>query len=472
MGKHEKTPKPERKGTFVTSCSMLVICMAILMIGIVGLQTDASIALMFAAIAAALYGLWLHIPFEELEQAIIKSVSESLGAMIMVLIVGTLIASWIACGTVPYIVYLGLSFVDPGWFPVIALLMSAAMALVTGSSWTTTGTLGVAFVGIAVGLEIPVGLVAGAVVCGAFFGDKSSPLSSIALMISGISKVTVYQYSKNVLKVNLPAMALTTVIFGVLGQQYSGNAVDLGSIRATCDGLAEIYRFSPVLWLPLVLLLVMILFRTHAMPTLIVGMLSGVVLAVVYQDMSLQEVLTCLYSGFSIDSGVAQVDQILNRGGLASMLSTMGLLVVAMSMAGVIDRTEILLQIVQRMGGIVQNRVGLIAVTLATGIFVSFFASDPFVASLVALKAFEKSFDQLGLDRTMLARTVAEASMCPCPIVPWSGSGVFAARALGVGTSAFLPYYFMGIIPLILTMASAVTGIGIKYDREERKDEV
>lgn len=470
MEKREKNQRPEKEGTFLSSCIALIICMGTLMGGIVVLKLEAAVALLLAAIAVTLYGLWLHISVTELQSAMIKAMSDTLEAVVMILIVGILIAAWVSCGTVPYIVYLGLGVVDPAWFPMITLLMCAAMSLVTGSSWTTIGTLGVAFVGIAVGLQIPVSIVAGAVVCGAFFGDKSSPLSAVGLFISGISKINVYDYSKNVLKINLPALALSAVVFAVIGQQYGGNAVDLAAIQATCEGLDAVYRFGPVLLVPLAVLLVMIFLRVPALTTLILGSLTGVVIAVLYQNMPLREVLNNLYSGFYVESGVAQVDQILNRGGMSSMMSTVVLAICALAMAGVIDRTRILMPIVGKMGGVVQNRVGLIVVAVFTGAFVMLFSTDPFVASLVQVKAFEKQFEQLGLDRNILARTVAEGAFCICPIVPWGANGIFASKTLQVSVGAYMPFYFMGAIPLILTVLSAATGIGLRCKTRQRDD--
>lgn len=463
MERQEKKVTGERLGTFGKSCAVLLTCMGIIMAGIIILGLEAHIPILLATVAASVYGLTLRIPLAELEKAMIRTISESIGAIIILLVIGALIAAWMACGTVPYIVYLGLTLIDPAWFPMCVVLLCALLGLITGSAWTTTGTLGVSFVGIAVGLGIPVPLVAGAVVCGAFFGDKCSPISSFANFDSSLAGVNIYRYTKTMMVTNLPALSITCVIFAVLGRQYGGAAADTAAVRTICDGLAGIYHLSPVLWLPLVVILVMIVRKVPALPALTTGMLLGVGLAVFYQGMEPEEVLSFLYSGFSVESGLDQVDQILNRGGMTSMMSTMALVICALAMAGVFERTRMLSLIVQRMSGLIRKRTGLMIVTMLTSVFVGYFAADPFVAALVAVKAYQKQYEKLGMDPTVLTRTVADGAVSTCPLVPWGSSGVFASRALGVSVGTFLPYYFMGFLPLLLTVLSAVTGIGIRY---------
>lgn len=466
----EKTIRTERQGTFASSLFVFILCVAILMFGILGLGLGAHVPIVFAAMAAILYGLYLHIPFAELEQAMIKTVSESMGSMLILLVIGMLIASWIACGTVPYIIYLGLNMINPSWFLLLVVILCGVMSSITGSSWTTIGTIGVAFMGIAIGLGIPVGITAGAIACGAFFGDKCSPVSDFTIFASGVAKLDIYKHCLNVLYTTGPAFLISCVIFGVVGLRYGGGSIDEAAIVTIRDGLNSVYQFGPVLWLPLLALVIMIILKLPAIPSLMIGTLAGIAVAVFYQGIGLGAAMGYLYNGFSAETGITQVDQILNRGGMASMMFVVSLMMCSLAMAGVFERTQMLMQIVYKMGSLIQKRLGLMLATLITGVLMSYFAADPYIAALVPVKAFEHQYDEMGLDRSVLSRTISDGAVCMCPIVPWGSSGVFVSQTLGVAVGVYFPFYFMGFLTPVFTILTAATGIGIKYVKKAVKD--
>ena len=468
----KKERAPEIQGTFISSVLVFILCVFVLLFGILKLGLDAHIPIIFATVVCVIYGLFLKIPFIQMEQAMIKSVQESMNAMLIILVIGTLIAAWISCGTVPYIIYLGLGLINPSWFLAFVIIMCGILSSVTGSSWTTCGTIGVAFIGISIGLGIPVAITAGAVACGAYFGDKQSPISDFAIFASGVTKVNIYKHCKNMLYTTGPAFILSTVIFGIMGLKYSGGTVDSAAIDSIREGLAGVYNFSAVMWIPLIALIVTIVLKMPAIPSLFIGTLFGVVVAIGVQGVDLSSALGYLFKGFSIETGVAEVDRILNRGGMSAMFYTLGIMMCSLSMAGVFERTNLLLKIVDQMSGIVKKRVGLIVATLVTGIGMSYFAADPYIAALVPVKAYEKQYEALGIDKSVLSRTISDGAVCMCPIVPWGSSGVFTAQTLGVPVLEYMPYYFMGFITPIFTILTAISGIGIKYVSKEEEESV
>lgn len=337
-----------------------------------------------------------------------------------------------------------------------------------GSSWTTAGTIGVAFIGIAMGLGIPTPVAAGAIVCGAYFGDKCSPISDIVVFNSGITKVDIYKHCKNILYTTVPALLVTLVIFGVIGMGHSDASVDQSAVNTIRTGLAGAYKFSPVLWIPFVVLIGSIVLKLPSIPALTMGALAGIIVAALYQGVDIGTALGYLYGGYSANTGLEAVDKILNRGGMSSMLYTVSLVICSMAMAGVFDRTKVLLKLVEKLQAITQKRVGLIVATMGTGILASYFAADPYIAALIPTKAFETEYEKQGLDRTVLSRTVSDGGICFAPMVPWGSNGVFCSQTLGVSVGAYVPYYFMGFLTPVFAILCAITGIGIKYAVSEK----
>ncbi|QNL43812.1 Na+/H+ antiporter NhaC [Oscillibacter hominis] len=459
--------RPEREGSFVSSLVVFLLCVTVILFGVMVLKLDAHIPLVAAIAVSSLYGVFvLRIPYSELEQAMLRSLHDALGAILLLMTIGPLIAAWISCGTVPYIIYLGLGLIAPSWFLVFVALMCAILSAVTGSSWTTVGTIGVAFIGISIGMGISLPLTAGAILCGAYFGDKVSPISDVVVFNSGIAKVPIFHHVKYVLYTTVPAFALSLILFFFLGLQYGGKSLDVSAISAIRNGLAETFHFGPVLWLPMLAVAAGIFLKVPAVPSLWLGTVTGGLISVLLQGAAVRQFLGYLFSGFSIQTGSDSLDTILNRGGMTSMMYIIALVICSMSMAGVFDRTKMLLKVAERLTRITHTRVGLIVTTLVTGIITSFVASDPYIAALIPVKAYEKEYERQGLDRCVLSRTVSDGGICFAPLVPWGSNGVFCSTTLGIAVGAYLPFYLMAFLTPVFSILTAVTGIGIRYVTE------
>ena len=454
----------ERESTLMSSLIVFALCVMTILVGVIIMGLAVQIPLVCAIAVVTLYGVFiLHIPYQEMENSMIRSLGDSLGVMLLLLTIGPLIAAWVSCGTVPYVIYLGLGLISPAWFLPFVAIMCAILSTVTGSSWTTVGTIGVAFIGISIGLGISLPLTAGAILCGAYFGDKISPLSDMVVFNSGITGVPLLDHAKRLMYTTAPAFVVSIIIYFILGLRYRGSSLDTSSIDEIQNGLAEVFNFSPIMWLPIIAVAVAIIVKIPAIPALWVGVVTGGIVAVACQGVSFGSFMGYLFDGFSIETGMEQIDKILNRGGMTSMWNIIGVVICSMSMGGVFDRTKMLSQVAGALKVVTKTRVGLIVSTLITGIVSSFVASDPYIAGLIPAKTFADDYDRQGLDRSVLSRTISDGGICYAPLVPWGSNGIFCATTLGMTVSAYFPFYFMGFLTPLFSILTAVTGIGITY---------
>lgn len=469
--KKEKVVKPEVKATFWPSLLVFLLVTAVILVGILVLGLDAHVPIVIAAMIVAVYGLILHIPFKDLEQAMINCIKDSVPVLILICIVGMLIGSWMAAGTVPVIIYVGLELLKPSIFLPFVAVMCALLSTLTGSSWTTCSTLGVAFIGISVGLGIPLPITAGAVACGAYFGDKQSPISDFCIYASGVTKVDIYKHAKRMLWTTGPAFLIALVIFTVIGLGYQGGSLDTSAVETIRGGLAEVFNMGWPTIIPMVALIVMIILKVPSTASLTLAALIGVLVAWLYQGIDLGTVLGYTMNGFTAESVVGegtaiveQVTKICNRGGITAMGYTLELMVVSLAMAGLFDRTGLLTALVSKIDRLVSNRVGLIAATEITSALGGYVFCDPYMAAIVPVKAFGKRYEEQGIDKCVLSRSISDGALTFAPIVPWGSSGVFTAAALGVATIEYLPYYFMYLVPIVGILLAVFNVAMFKYD--------
>ena len=469
----KKERKPEREGTFGASVIVFLICIAILGYGIIGLGLDAHIPLCMATLVVVIYGaLCLHIKLTDLEKSIYKSIFDTLASLIIICIIGMMIATWVACGTIPYIIVLGLEALNPSWFLGFVIIMCGILSTLTGSSWTTIGTIGVAFMGISVGLGIPEPITAGAIICGSFFGDKQSPVSDYVIFASGVCKVNIYKHARVMLYTSGPAFAIAIIAFFVIGMRYSADSVNEDTVLTTINGLNEIFNFNALLWFPLIVLVITIILKLPGFASLFISALAGAVTAMVVQHASLGDILGNMMYGFVADSDVAEVTSICNRGGLQGMTFTMTLIMCALAMGGTLDRTGVLVKIVYKMRGMIEKRAGLIISTLISSTILGFFSGDPYVGGYVPVKAFEYRYNELKISRCVLSRTISDAACVQQALVPWGISGVYCSQTLNVSVGAYMPYYFMWFLTPLFSILWAITGKCCPEATEEELEQV
>ncbi len=421
---------------------------------------DASphIPLVISAIIAALMGLKLGFKWEDLEKGFIDTIQMSMQAIIILMIIGALIGAWIISGTVPAMIYYGLQILSPGIFLVATCLICCIVSLATGSSWTTAGTVGIALMGVGIGLGIPNSMVAGAIISGAYFGDKISPLSDTTNLAPAMAGSTLFDHIKHMLYTTTPSLIISLVIFGILGLNYSGKELDVSQINVILDGLKGNFNINMWLLIPPLVVIGLVVKKFPAIPGLIVGTILGCIFAVLFQGVSFGDLLNVLNNGFSIESGVTVVDELLTRGGMQSMMSTVSLIMCAMTFGGIMEKTGLLGAVAERLLGLAVNTGSLVLVTIVSCIFVNVLAGDQYLSIVIPGRMYKDEYAKRGLAPKNLSRCLEDAGTLTSPLIPWNTCGAFMSKTLGVSAAAYIPFCFLNLINPIISIIYGYTG--------------
>ena len=423
------------------------------------------IALILAAAAAALVGLRNGHSWQAIERGISQGISVSVGALLILLVVGALIGAWILAGVVPTMIYYGLSILSPSVFYAAACVICALVSLATGSSWTTAGTIGIALVGIATAQGLNLGLAAGAIISGAYFGDKMSALSDTTNLAPAVAGTDLFSHIRHMVWTTAPSMALALLLFTVAGFVAPTPAAT-DDMAVILSALEREFTIGPHLLIPVAFVLVLVVRRVPAFPALLIGALTGALFAVVFQTetvvafagdpdlpRSLALVKGCwiaLFDGFVLDSGNTALDDLLSRGGMASMLMTVWLIMTAMMFGAVMETTGQLQAIAVRILGFVRGTGSLITATLLTAFGTNVLASDQYISIVLPGRMFRAEYERRRLDPKNLSRTLEDAGTITSVLVPWNTCGAYMAGTLGVATLTYAPFCFFNLInPLV-----------------------
>lgn len=435
------------------------------------------IALILAAMVAALIGWRNGYNWKELQRGIVHGISLSTGAVLILLVVGSLIGAWILAGTVPTMIYYGLAILSPTWFYAASAVICAVVALATGSSWTTAGTIGVALIGIATVQGLHPGLAAGAIISGAYFGDKMSPLSDTTNLAPAMAGTELFTHIRHMVWTTTPSLIIALLLFGGIGL-WMGGAAETAEVAAIQAQIAGQFSVSWVMLLPAVLVIAMVVRKVPAFPALLIGSLMGALFAVVFQreavltfvgdtDLApgaalLKGAWTALFDGFTLASGNEALDELLSRGGMSSMLTTVWLILSAMTFGAVMETTGMLQRIAAAILSAVRGTGSLIAATLGTAIGMNIIASDQYMAIVLPGRMFRAEFRRRGLKAKNLSRTLEDAGTLTSVLVPWNTCGAFMAGTLGVATFAYAPYAFFNLLNPLIAAIYGFTGFTIE----------
>lgn len=457
--KERKAPSPAfAVGSFVAIIAVLVI--------LINLNVDTTMSVFVAAIIAAVVAFILRIPWAETEKTLFRVVADCIPTFLIVIMVGMLVGIWMAGGTVPSLMYYGMKLISPKILVPLAFVLCALSAEFTGTSFGSVATMGLAMVGVASTTSIPVPLVIGAVVCGAWFGDKMSPLSDTTNLASGVSRVPLYEHINSMMYTTIPAAVVALVLFTIAGLVYSGGEMDSSKADLICATLTQHFKINPILILPAVLVLLVSVFKLPALLGMGITVVVSAVFAMEFQGVGLVELMNCAANGFSIETGVALVDPMLNRGGISSMTGLLVTFMIASVMGGIITATGILDVLAKDvLLKFIKNRTVLVTVTLIYCYIVNFLtAGGQTVSIIVTQQTFEDAFDRMGIHRRVLSRTLEDSGTLSAPIVPWGVATLFVMSTLGCGTEYIKFAWFIFIVP-IFSILCAATGIGI-WDKE------
>lgn len=403
--------------------------------------------------------------WSDIERAIIDGISTAMGAMMILLAVGALIGTWLMAGTVPAMIYYGLHLLHPQFFYAAACLICAVAAVSTGSSWTVAGTLGVGLIGVAMGFGVSPAITAGAVVSGAYFGDKMSPLSDTTNLAPAVAGTDLFTHIRHMLWTTGPSFLIALLVFTVVGLRVSIDA-ESSTLVQTTETLRASFKITPLALLPLLAVLLMAMRKLPALPTILSGALLGAITALFLQPaiviaLADSETLSrplalakgvwiALSSGYVSSTGVAEVDALLSRGGMASMLTTIWLIICALSFGAVLEHAGMLERLIRSALKAAHTTGSLILTTALTCIGANIVAADQYMAIVLPGRMFKAEFARRGLDPRNLSRVIEDCGTLTSPLVPWNTCGAYMAATLGVATFAYLPFAFFNLInPLV-----------------------
>lgn len=433
---------------------------------------------LLAAVVTWLLLFWLGFSFDSITKGMARRTRTALPAIWMLMAIGVLIGSWTASGTIPMLVHYGMLLIDPAWIYVIALLLTSVFSVLTGTSWGSAGTIGVVFINIGVATDANLGLLAAAIISGAYFGDKMSPLSDTTNMASMGAGVPLYDHVRSMVNTTGPAYVVALILTTVVGMaQPAQRDVDVESfVRPVADDLASAFDFNLLVWIPLLVMLVGAVLRKPPLPTLLFSAASGALVAVLVQGFSFADMVDSLINGVTVDMlGINLGEQavaIVERGGLYSMASAVLITMCVFMYIGSLDLINAMGRVVDRAFGRIKSRPGIIIASLLSSAFVNGFSSNQYATSFIIGSAFGPKYDEAGIPRKVLSRSIEDYGTFIEPMLPWTTTGIYMVATIGVAYADYVPYMFLQWANFIIAPLLAITGIGCFYGKEGSRKEV
>ncbi|MCM3225446.1 Na+/H+ antiporter NhaC [Terribacillus saccharophilus] len=450
---------------------VLGIFLALVLSFTVYLDLPIQLALFISWFIVIILGIRLGHKYQDLQKSIMNGISNGLEAILILVAVGTLIGTWIAGGVVPTLIYYGLEFIHPSIFLLATLIICSIMSVATGTSWGTAGTAGIAMMAIGEGLGMPLPLVAGAVLSGAYFGDKLSPLSDSTVLASSLSKVDVLEHVRAMLFLSIPAFIITALLFTGAGFIYGGEDIDQARVDSLKTALLDNFDIGILMLVPAIVVLVLLAMKKPSLPVIVTGALLGAIWAAVFQGMNFAEALGTAYSGFSIETGVNFIDGILNRGGVLGMLDTLMVIIFGLGFGGLLEKLGVLQVIVSTFEKKLVSAGNTTVATLIVAFLGNVLGCAMYVALILTPKMMEKTYDRQQLDRRVLSRNTEVGGTLTSGMVPWSDNGIYMAGILGVSTFAYLPFMWLSFVAIGLAIIYGYTGKFIWYNKEKTATE-
>jgi len=429
--------KTKRQPTFFESLLPLICVALFLGIGYGIFKLKAEFLLIAAAFVSGLIALRLGYTWQELEQGIVLSISKGMPAMLIVICVGLLIGSWIACGTIPMLVYFGLKIISPQFFLVTACIVCSVVSLFTGTSWGTVGTMGVAFMGIA------------------------QPFSDTTNLAPIAAKSNLFDHIKHMLWTTTPAWLIGLFVYFFVGRSYATRSFEADQMTVILETIRTYFHFHWLLLLPPVLILYFAIRKKPTIPGMIVTSLLATILGIIIQKVSLNKLVIAMTLGYKSTTGVEIVDKLFTRGGMAGMMHVTLIAFCAFSFAGIVQKASMLDVLLDRLLKVAKSTGALIASTVASGVAVALMTGSSFLTILIPGELFAPAYKARGLAAKNLSRTTEDSGTVVVPLVPWSMAGVFMAGTLDVPTLTYLPWAVMCYLGMVFALIYGYTGFAI-----------
>ncbi|MFG0929540.1 Na+/H+ antiporter NhaC [Staphylococcus sp. 231237_7MaSpsaltlick] len=387
--------------TLVTMITAMLFTVAVL-------EKEPHIPLLIGTAVAILITMLHGYEFNEVEEMMYKGIRHALPAIVIIILVGLVIGSWIGSGVVATMIYYGLQLIDPRYFLAVVIILCGIVALAIGSSWSTMATVGVASMGIGISMGISPGMVAGAVICGSYFGDKMSPLSDTTNLASGLTGVNLFEHIKHMFYTTIPALVISLIAFFFIGQRFGGRNFDANNIKDILATMQDNFLITPWLLLIPIIVIALVVVKVPAIPAICVGIILGFFAQIFLQDGSITEALTALQTGYTIDSGNKLVDELFNRGGLESMFYTISLTLVAMTFGGVLEYSGMLTALIAVILKVAKSTGSLIASVIVSCIGTNLTCSEQYISIIVPSRMYINTFKDKKLHPKNLSRALED----------------------------------------------------------------
>ena len=488
MADNKATIKPLKPTILQALLPILFLIVALFInvriFGDAALDGSNQIILMLSAGVASIVAIRLGYKWKKIRTSIVKSISSALSSIIILLLIGSLAGTWLLSGVVPAMIYYGLQVLNPTIFLVAATIVCAIVSVATGSSWTTAATVGIALIGIGTALGLSPGMVAGAIISGAYFGDKMSPLSDTTNLAPAMVGSDLFTHIRYMAYTTVPSITITLIIFLIIGltQDSSGTTASTQEILEAINGS---FYISPVLFLVPIAVIFMIVRKIPAIPAIMFGAILGGIFAAIFQPevvLSVSEyeslsaeayyvgIMKAFYGDIQIITGQEIVDDLLSSGGMYGMLGTVWLIVSAMIFGGVMEGTGMLKRIAESIISLVNSTGSLVASTAGTCVFFNITASDQYLAIVVPGRMYTDTYKEKGLAPENLSRTLEDSGTVTSALIPWNTCGAYHANVLGVATFAYLPFAFFNLISPFMTIFYAYMGIKIRTLKDAKTE--
>lgn len=476
----EKEKRTLRKPTFLEAFTPIVAMLVILTYGkgVMGYATE-PLLLLVAGIAAFL-AFRVGVTWDEIMEEVCLKIAKGMPAILILVSVGALVGTWMAAGTIPLMIYYGVQLVDPQWMLVTSFLITAVVSVVTGTSWGSVATMGVALMGIASTLGVSLPATAGAVIAGSYFGDKISPLSDTTNLAPIAAGSTLYEHIFHMFYTTIPATIISLIVYGFIGMNADTSvSVSSESVTKMLNQLDSMYSWNIMLVIPVVLVLAGSVLKWPTIPVMMGSTVVAGIEAIVLQGISLKNVLASTVSGFNVKMIAApgfdaatctiEVTKLLNRGGMNSIMSTTLLVFCAFVFAAIMSRAGFLDVVLQKILSVAKSTGALVSATVASCLVMALTTGNSYLSILVPGEMFRDAYKARGLAAKNLSRTLEDAGTVFVPLVPWSAAGAYMTSCLGVETLDYLPYAILCYAGFMIAIFYGFTGIGIAKLEDEDK---
>lgn len=454
---------------FMQASFPVIIMLITLGIGVGVFNLSAEPLIVLATTIVGLQAVYLGYSYEKIIEEISQKISKIWGALLILVIVGFMIGSWMSGGTIPMLIYYGLKLINPQYLVLTAFILTAIVSVFTGTSWGSAGTIGVAFMGVAVGLDANLAAVAGAVVSGAYFGDKLSPLSDTTNLASAVCEVNIYEHISNQMWTTGIAAILSGLFYFIYGQMFiSGNAASPETVLSLMESLENMFNWNVILLVPLLIVLVGSITRKPTIPIMLLASFIALFNAYIFQGVSLENIVESTLNGFNVSmlgydemSVLPELVSLLHRGGMMAMMNTLLIAVCAISFAGTMSVTGALDVLISKLVKEISNTFQLVASTILICLITTGVTSNGQVSILMPGEALKNVYKKKGLHPKVLSRTLEDSVSCVECLIPWTAAGAYMAATLGVPTLNYLPFAILNYSGIFLSLIWAATGIGI-----------